>query len=102
MRELEAAHGLDDGVLGSAMTLAYELSDAGCGAILTLGDARRVVSFARKVPPLAFKWGLPSLKEDLLSISLLARQDGATVIDEAGRLVQPNGHSRAAGARDRR
>lgn len=87
LREMEAEHGLANRLLDSAFKAGFILADSGLGAIVTFGDAERVLSFTSKGPPSSFVWQRLSLtNDDLLPLLLVAHQDGATILDEQGEM----------------
>jgi hypothetical protein len=87
LHSLEAEHGLTSGLMQKALRAAFTLADRGCGAMLVLGDTPGVSKFASKVSPKAYRWLNVGLDEPLLSpLVYAARQDGASLLDDRGRL----------------
>jgi hypothetical protein len=108
--DLESACRMRRSVLQQAYRLAIEMSDAGDGAIMMIGDEGHVLALCDERPR-KFTWNQIELKEaNWAAVRPLAKQDGATIVTDRGyvtdgqRILRPPAEIRAvvpagAGAR---
>lgn len=85
---LAAEHGLARGVLEKVMLIAVELVDKGHKALLTLGDVKGVKGCINRRIKQSWSWQNLCITDcDPRPILYAAREDGATILDENGTLV---------------
>lgn len=89
LESLAAQHGVQVPVLIAVARVALVMSDAGQGALFTVGDAEAVNGLATKTVNTTAEWVPASVTSaDLRAVAALARQDGATIIAANGVLLR--------------
>ena len=86
---LALSHQLKTSVLESVLRLAFNLSDQGAGALITVGDEHEVQRYSDPPTTAHVRWTQMSVeKTPNAAILPLLHQDGATIIAADGAVVQ--------------
>lgn len=87
--DLTEKHNLEPAVLENVLRLAFNLSDLGAGALITVGDQDEVLRYSDRPNTAHVRWAEMSIKNTPNgAIMPLLKQDGATIISGRGRVIQ--------------
>jgi hypothetical protein len=87
LRRAEQSHDIREGVLRAVYDLALDMSDSGEGAIFMVGDEPNVSKLC-DTRPSTILWKPVMFNAVIPSVRVLARQDGAMIIDARGGVVR--------------
>lgn len=88
LSEIAVSHGIKTNVLDKAMQIAYRLSDEKEGGLLCIGDEENVRNNSSQMGSLQYKFHEKNItKADEISLTSLAKQDGAMIIAGNGTII---------------
>lgn len=87
--ELSREHQVKKAVISRAIQIALELSDRGQGALITIGDHDSVLKYCDTPKTGSLRWKrMNVISSNVDPIVALASQDGATIINSEGEILQ--------------